>query len=196
MNKTNFGYLRETEESAIKAGRDPSTNIHRTGLECYLKAIFPEVDDWIHDKPIKLEGRLYRPDYKSEQLKLIVEFDGLPHYQKPDVIISDEIKTNFYKENGYKVVRIPYFIQLTNTVVKELFERDVDIELFPEDVASFSAKDKNTPAYMCPLGIERCARELLMFPEQLATNEAALVKEDDILSGYSLLIQAITNLKL
>ena len=49
---------------------------------------------------------------------------------------------------------------------------------------------------MCTLGIERCARELLLFEEQLATNENILAEEDDILSGYSLLIQAITNLKL
>ena len=196
MNKTNFGYLRETQESATKSGKDPSTGICRTGLECYLKVIFPEIDDWVHDKPIKLEGRLYRPDYRSEALKLIVEFDGLSHYQKPDVIITDEIKTNFYKEHGYKVVRIPYFIQLTNSVVKELFGRDIDIELFPEGIPSFSVKNENTPAYMCPLGIKRCARELLLFPEQLATNEDILAKEDDILSGYSLLIKAITNLKL
>ena len=80
MNKTNFGYLRETQESAIKAGKDPSNGMCRTGLECYLKAIFPDVDDWIHDKPIKLKGRLYRPDYRSESLKLIVEFDGMHHY--------------------------------------------------------------------------------------------------------------------
>lgn len=51
---------------------------------------------------------------RSESLKLIVEIDGLPHYQNPIVILKDKEKTKLYEEFGYKVVRIPYFIQLTN----------------------------------------------------------------------------------
>ena len=194
MIETKFGYLRETEEDAIKAGKD-ANGICRTGLDVYLKVIFPGVDDWIHDKSINLEGKRYRPDYRSEKLKLIVEFDGLPHYQKPDTILSDIEHTDFYKKYGYKVVRIPYFIQLTNNVVKALFEKDVDIELFPEEIGSFSTM-KNSPAYMCHLGVERCAKELLQFPEQLAANLNDLDKADDILSGKSLLLEAINRIKM
>lgn len=187
-----FGYLRESEESARKAGKDPTTGIHRTGLETYLAVIFPEINDWVHDKCIPNTGKLYRPDYRSESLKLIVEFDGLPHYQKPDVILKDEEKTRFYQQLGYKVVRIPYFIQLTNSVVKKWFGVNLDIELFPEDIASISVANLNTPAYMCPLGIKRCAKELLTVERQCRANIAALKAENnDVLSGYSLLKEAI-----
>ena len=45
-----YGYLRETKELAEKAGIDPESKLPRTGLEEYLKVIFPEVNDWVHDK--------------------------------------------------------------------------------------------------------------------------------------------------
>jgi hypothetical protein len=74
-----WGYFRETQGKAQKAGKDKSTGLHRTGLEEYLKVIFPFVKDWIHDQPIGLEldrkMLRTRPDYRSETLKLITEFD-------------------------------------------------------------------------------------------------------------------------
>jgi len=36
----NWGFLRETEAMAKKAGIDKDTGLHRTGLEVYLKVIF------------------------------------------------------------------------------------------------------------------------------------------------------------
>lgn len=36
-----------------------------------------------------------RSDYRSDSLRLIVEFDGLPHYKDPAVIIKDD-KTQKY----------------------------------------------------------------------------------------------------
>lgn len=192
MKEYKYGYLRESTDDATKAGVDPTTKICRTGLDEYLKIIFPGITDWVHDKCINQQGKLYRPDYRSDSLMLIIEYDGLPHYQKPDVILKDEEKTKFYQELGYKVVRIPYFIQLTNSIVKKWFGIDLDIDLFPEDVASFSVANKNTPAYMCPLGIKRCAKELLSVESQCRANISALKAENnDILSGYSLLKEAI-----
>ena len=50
--KEKWGFLRETTEAAIKAGVDRGTGLHRTGLNEYLKVIFPNVDDWVHDKAL------------------------------------------------------------------------------------------------------------------------------------------------
>ena len=47
--KIKWGFLRETEALAKKAGIDKDTGLHRTGLEIYLKVIFPKIDVWIHD---------------------------------------------------------------------------------------------------------------------------------------------------
>ena len=124
-----WGFLRENGASARKAGTDPATGLHRTGLDEYLRIIFPETNDWIHDQPIGEIGgkkRRIRPDYRSESLKLIVEFDGLQHYTNPVNILKDLNNTAIYEQGGYKVVRIPYFIQLTNEVVKSMFVVEVN----------------------------------------------------------------------
>ncbi|WP_164849068.1 hypothetical protein [Flavobacterium columnare] len=42
MSEIKFGFLRETSEKAKRAGIDPATNLHRTGLDEYLAVIFPK----------------------------------------------------------------------------------------------------------------------------------------------------------
>lgn len=96
-----------------------------TSLEDYLKYIFPTTEEWTWNEaiPAKTQRELaskelpktrqYRPDSFSKELKLVVEFDGKPHYQNPLVIIKDKEKDNYYKELGLTVVRIPYWIQLS-----------------------------------------------------------------------------------
>lgn len=181
MNK--YGFLRETKEAAIKAGIDKTTGLHRTGLEEYLKVIFPSISDWVHDKTIPAELTnnkkcLKRPDYRSEKLKMIVEFDGTPHYMNPDVVIKDKETTIYYESLGYKVVRIPYFIQLTNEVVEILFGVHIKEDLFPKGIASLSSIGRNTPAYLCLMGIERMKKEFKKFPEQYLTNKKYLEAEN------------------
>ena len=173
-----WGYLRETTENALKDGKDKFTGILRTGLNEYLSVIYPNINDWIHNERTGLikEGRtaLLRPDYRSESLKLIVEYDGLPHYTSPDVIIRDYENTKFYVSQGYRVVRIPFFIQLTNKAVLKLFGVNVQEELFPENVTCLHPIEHNTPAYLCPMGIRRMAREFYEFPEQYEINRVLL----------------------
>ena len=168
-----WGFLRETEELAVNAGIDKDTKLKRTGLDEYLKVIFPNINDWIHDKSIgEINGEKYkiRPDYRSEKLKMIIEFDGLQHYTKPDIIEKDIKNTKLYESAGYKVVRIPYFIQLSRKAVKTLFNIDVGTELFDDSISSLGMYGKNTPAYLCPAGVERMAREFRKFPEQYEAN--------------------------
>ena len=177
-----WGFLRETASLAKKAGKDKDTGLHRTGLEDYLLVIFSGIDDWVHDKTLgEINGKKYRsrPDYRSETLKLIVEFDGLQHYTKPDIIEKDYILTKTYSGLGYKVVRIPYFIQLTNKAVKTLFGVNVSEELFQESIPSLGIKGMNTPAYLCPAGLKRMAQEFKKFPEQYKTNIEFLKKQND-----------------
>jgi len=177
-----WGFLRETAELAKKSGKDKDTGLHRTGLEDYLKVIFPEVNDWIHDKALgEINGEKYksRPDYRSEKLKIIIEFDGLQHYTKPDIIEKDYRLTTVYTKLGYKVVRIPYFIQLTNKAVKTLFNIDVSENLFDESFSSLGIQGLNTPAYLCPAGVKRMAQEFKRFPEQYKINIEFLRKQND-----------------
>ena len=197
MKKEKFGYLRETSEDAKKAGINVFTGLHRTGLDEYLDVIFPNVKDWIHDKAIgKLEDGTYcrkRPDYRSEKLKLIVEFDGIQHYQSPEQIIKDYENTEFYESLGYKVVRIPYFIQLTNDAVEYLFNKKVKKKLF--NVKYPSLNETCGPAKLCPAGIRRMALDFLEFPEQLDINLKNLWDIDnDFLTGVSLLVKEMNTI--
>lgn len=189
-----WGFLRESTEDARAAGVDPDTGLHRTGLDEYLRVIFPN-SVWIHDKAFgEHDGVNYRirPDYRCEELKLIIEFDGVQHYQKPDRIKKDDENELVYKDNGYKVIRIPYFIQLTNNVVKKLFGVDVAEPLFDGSIPSFGPKSRNTPAYCCPLGLVRMAQEIQLFPDQMDVNIKALkAVGDEAISGSELLIREI-----
>lgn len=176
-----WGFLRETKDDAQKAGNDKTTGLPRTGLEEYLAVIFPSVTDWIHDQPIKtLNGKpcRRRPDYRSESLKLIVEFDGIQHYNSgPEKILDDKKKTDEYINADYKVVRIPYFIQLTNAAVEQMFNVEVEQRLF--DVNCPSLNIECSPACLCGAGIMRMAREFKQFPDQYEVNVRYLEVLDD-----------------
>ena len=193
MAKKVWGFLRETVEDAKKAGLDPDTRLERTGLEEYLDVIFPKTKDWIHDELFEYNGKKYRirPDYRSDSLKLIIEFDGIQHYKDPSKIEKDHKNTKIYESYGYKVVRIPYFIQLTNKAVKQIFDVKVKAPLFDESIPSLGIKGKNTPAFLCPAGIKRMAEEFAKFPEQYEVNRQALKKaKNPYLSGIELLEKA------
>jgi len=182
MTKYKWGFLREKTASAKKAGIDKATGLHRTGLEEYLKVIFPHTNDWINDKAIgEVDGKRYlkRPDYRSETLRIIIEFDGLQHYTNPDIIEKDIESTKLYNSFGYKVVRIPYFIQLTNKAVKTMFDIEISEELFDEKFSSLSAIGRNSPAYLCPAGVKRMAVEFRKFPEQYKINIDFLKQQND-----------------
>ena len=174
-----WGYLREAREQA--KGYDADNGLSRTALIDYLLAIFPETkeEDWIHcgklDNIPEKQRRDFEPDYRNEELKLIVEFDGTDHYKNVKNIKRDADRNNFYKKYGYKVVRIPYFIQLTKTVIKQMFGVDMQEEMFPEGVGSMGpngdyAKEGNTPAFIPRQGIIRMARDFKDYPEQYEAN--------------------------
>lgn len=174
-----WGYLREDAASVSKAGVDKATGLHRTSLKEYLRVIFPDTDDWVHNKCLPKDRnddrRMIRPDYRSESLNRIVEFDGLPHFQYPS-LITDLEKTEYYQRMRYKVVRIPYFIQLTNVAVKILFGKDVEHELFDGSYPSLNLPGKWMPSHICPLGLMRMALEFVRFPDQYQVNKTAMMK--------------------
>lgn len=186
-----LGFLREYTDDIIET---TSTGINTTGLNHYLADIF-EIEtygSWIHNKSIPKLTRK-RPDYRNEYLRLLLEFDGLPHYTNPDIIKSDMESFKYYKSIGYNLIRVPYFIQLTPDVIYQLFSPYVEISLDKlckyqclNNKISFDIHNRNTPAYMCSLGVERCRYELQSFPGQYRLNIDYLKhNSSDIRSGYS-----------
>ena len=147
--------------------------------------IFPNYS-WIHDKQIGVINGISfrtRPDYRCEEQKIIIEFDGIQHYSNPEQILKDYKQTTLYQNLGYNVYRIPYFIPLTNKNVKTIFNKTISIELFPENIVSMSIEEKSTPAFLCPLGIKRMAKEFLRFKNDYYINLNYLKTLDENLSG-------------
>ena len=198
-SKEQWGYLRENKKDADKAGIDVETKLHRTGLDEYLAAIYPDINDWIHDKTIANlpEGVKCkkRPDYRSEKLKIIIEFDGMPHFQSPMQIRKDNEATKLYESFGYQVIRIPYFIQLTNQAIEKLFGIELYENMFNPNIPSLGI-ERGSPASLCPAGIQRMAEIFKEFPEQYKINLSYLKSlDDDYLTGASLLEEAYNKLK-
>jgi hypothetical protein len=81
-------------------------------------------------KKLGYEGKSnIEPDYFYESLGLIFEFDGPNHYNDSLKIMKDERKyknLKYIKKNGsdvvFKIIRIPYFVQLSKDVAKFLFK--------------------------------------------------------------------------
>lgn len=130
----------------------------------YLQLVYPEVNDWIIDKPFSKEIKL-RPDYRSDTLKIIVEFDGFQHYTNASNIIKDINRDKLFLEKGYKVIRVPYFIQACEYTLKVLFGRDVKLE--QKFAHGFISKLSTCylPASFCNLGLQIFYKNLEQFKE-------------------------------
>jgi Protein of unknown function (DUF559) len=104
------------------------------------------------------------PDFRSEMHRLIVEFDGDEHYRSAKKILGDEERDRALASVGYRIVRIPYFVQLTRVVIATLFGeiaiRHGDFLNFPH---GFIAKTVVMPANFCELGITRFESDLECF---------------------------------
>ena len=187
-------YIRETREMAEKAAiNNPESEF--VGLDDYLLLLYPD-KTWIHDKAFgKRGGKSYRirPDFLCEEEKIIIEFDGLQHYINPLKIRKDRENQTIYESFGFKVIRIPYFINLTNDVVREMFGVNVHGNMFDPNLPSMSIKWQNTPAFCCYDGIMRMAEDFKRYPQQYEVNIRQLETEnDEELSGANILKAAMS----
>lgn len=89
-------------------------------LGCYVRHIFKNCEV-IHNKQVPNSGLKTRPDYRIDDLMLIIEFDGNRHFQQSGTQRRDLIKDNIYMEMGYKIIRIPYFVQMDSSALEYFF---------------------------------------------------------------------------
>ncbi|MFV8834746.1 hypothetical protein ACNSTU_07235 [Aquisalimonas sp. APHAB1-3] len=109
---------------------------------------------------VKVGGTRYRWDmtYTRFGQTVAVEFDGDEHYRDTRKIRVDRIKDEIAHENGYSVVRFPYWIQLTTETLWHYFGLQANvIQSFPHGFIDSRAK---LPASFCELGIERFKDEM------------------------------------
>lgn len=100
--------------------------------------------------------------YEVDGQMTVVEFDGDAHYWNSLKIKIDAEKDAVAQDLGYKVVRIPYWVQLTTETLRHYFGLDEQIQQnFPHGFIA----TKIFPASYSELGIERFERELGSLPK-------------------------------
>lgn len=126
-----------------------------------LKDIVPDLE-FVHDKAVPhAKNKRRRPDYRCDSKKLIIEFDGDTHYCKAQRIIADAEKDEDYSALGYRIFRIPYFVQMTEQVIKHIFDKDI---VFKQVYSNgFIDPKAILPADFCELGINQFLKDLETF---------------------------------
>ena len=174
VSKLRWRYLRESDTKYF----NPSRN---TCLKDYLEHIFPD-HAWIYDacmtkdivqsRKHDSDVRRYRPDGRCEELNLIVEFDGLAHYQDQRVVISDINRDTWFESLGYTVVRIPYWIQLSRSVIYNLFHVDISEAMCTLPYSFYNPDTCDpcieiSPGSMSEAGRDRFVREFNLFDDSI-----------------------------
>ena len=171
--ETRWKYLRENDKKFFDLKRN-------TTLKEYLEAIFPK-NTFLYSYTLKkfelpdnVEYHRYECDAICKDLGLVVEFDGVNHYMDTQVCINDMKKDYWLSNLGYKVVRIPYWIQLSSEVIEDLFQIELDKSAkFCELDYSFYYPETDTinfnilPGNMCELGRNRFVREFNKFRKSI-----------------------------
>lgn len=130
------------------------------GLGDALQIIYPSFN-FVRDQKIKNSNILYRPDYYCGELNLAIEFDGYLHYTDAKTIYRDGIKDLALYNMRINIVRIPYFVQLSDVVINLLFGIRVK---YPQNYPhGFIDKRAVLPANFCELGILKFKSDLDRF---------------------------------
>lgn len=119
--------------------------------------------DFIHDTAFP--GYRFRPDYRNEELKLIVEFDGYRHYSISSQVLSDVKNSKIVQDLGYRSVRIPYFVQMDETAILHYFDKK--LPSFNSYQHGFIDSKCMLPCDFCELGVKRFNKEILELPQSL-----------------------------
>ncbi len=108
--------------------------------------------------------------YVLDGVTSAVEFDGDDHYCNTLKIKADRQKGAFATANNIRLIRIPFWVQLTTSTLSHYFHLNASIEQsFPHGFIS----TKCFPASFCELGIERFCTEISAIPLDV---RAAVIK--------------------
>lgn len=133
-------------------------------LEAALRQIVGE-GAWRGSEQGVVAGKKLRWDMVFEDAhgRFAVEYDGDEHYRHALKIKIDREKDDLARQGGYRVIRVPYWVQLTSQTLRHYFSLDAEIiQGFPHGFIT----TKLFPASYCELGVERFRRELDGLPSE------------------------------
>lgn len=182
-----------------------------------LEYLYPETS-WIHNKVIpkdivkkRLKGsehedgmyeyllkRKFRADYRSEELSIVVEFDGISHYQSSEVMWNDISKTLYYESLGYTFIQIPYFVQPKIEIIKQYFNKDIE-ESLTEKMNGFNIDgvklNRNLPSSFSEDGVRRFMTEFINFDEKVQDEVLFTLYQNYSLVGNSMRVLPLSLIK-
>lgn len=150
-------------EEAIMKRRAKSYGLTRKELGIVLKESVPNYT-FIYDKAVPGSSLIgARPDYRCEELSLILEMNNFHHYCSPYQMFCDSKK---YKDwhiiLGYRVVNIPYFVQMCNGLIS-IVTKGRAKEYEQRFKHGFRGDSVILPAHFCEQGVELFKKDLEMF---------------------------------
>lgn len=149
-------------------------------LNIILSKLFPN-NIFLHNKILTIDkqvlrtkvGTIIKPDYVCHELKMIVEFDGdnilrRGHFSDVSINIMDKLKDDVYHEIGYKIIRIPPYVQLDSEMIKYYFDIDYLDDLYDTcHDHGFLHKDILLPGNFTIMAHERFTNDLTSFPDNV-----------------------------
>lgn len=131
-------------------------------------------------REVRAEPRRFKWDMVFEWggARIAVEYDGDEHYRHSLKVKADREKDALARTSGIKVVRFPYWVQLTTGTLRHYFGLEAQVV---QDFAHGFITTKHFPASFCELGLARFERELgsLPPPVQLAVVESLRARADE-----------------
>jgi hypothetical protein len=122
-------------------------------------------DDWLgHELKHPKSRRRWDMSIRTQTGIHVIEYDGDEHYCNSLKVKADREKDRLALEMGWKVIRIPYWVQLDSETFSFYFASKAIIEQnFPHGFIT----TKTFPASFCELGVLRFQHELSCLPERV-----------------------------
>lgn len=142
--------------------------LNEENLGEFLKLMFKD-QKIIHNKGLPENTRI-RPDYLLPDLKLIFEFNGPLHYTLSKTVKKDLKRIPELESYGYKVVEIPFYVQLSFSYLYHLnVFTDEQLSVFasqpPTAYPDGFIVAKVLPADFCIAGYKRFLKEFKELPK-------------------------------
>lgn len=129
-------------------------------LGTILKKTVPELI-YVYDKAVpgmSLIGA--RPDYRCEELSIILEMNGFHHYCSPQQLLCDDKKNKDWHINlGYRIVNIPYFVQMCDELMS-MITKGHATKYEQKFRHGFIGKKIMLPSCFCERGVQRFKQDL------------------------------------
>ena len=100
------------------------------------------------------------------EIKIAIKLKEPKHYLFPAELI--EINKNHWAANNsnYKVIEIPYFIEMSNETFEHYFGRSPHVNIVSDRPSGFEDPQSVLPANYCSMGVNAFLKEIGALPQQ------------------------------